>query len=105
MGVNNRGSQLATTLVKLPGVKSRTSAIATKHALAKGIAAATSDGAAAPKAIKDFRHALDDKSVDALVCSRPEPLARARHNPGLRRRQARLLRKALPRTRPTKASA
>ena len=71
MGVNNRGSQLATTLAKLPGVNIAYVCDCDETALPKGIAAATSKGAPAPKAIKDFREALDDKAVDALVCSAP----------------------------------
>ena len=37
----------------------------------KGIAAATSQGGRRPKGIKDFRQALDDPAVDALVCAAP----------------------------------
>ncbi len=71
MGVNNRGSQLATSLVTLPGVRIAYVCDCDEHALAKGVAAATSAGDSAPKAIKDFRHALDDKSIDALFCAAP----------------------------------
>lgn len=71
MGVNNRGSQLATSLVKLPGVRIAYVCDCDEHALPKGITAATSAGGPAPKAIKDFRQALDDKSVDALFCAAP----------------------------------
>ena len=42
-----------------------------ENAIAKGIAAATSNGGPAPKGIKDFRQALDDKHVDALICAAP----------------------------------
>ncbi len=71
MGANNRGSQLATSLIKLPGVKIAYICDCDEHGLAKGIAAATAAGDQSPKAIKDFRHALDDKSVDALFCCAP----------------------------------
>jgi predicted dehydrogenase len=71
MGVNNRGSQLATSLAKLAGVNIAYVCDCDEQALPKGIAAAISQGAPPPKAIKDFRQALDDKSVDALVCSAP----------------------------------
>jgi predicted dehydrogenase len=71
MGANNRGSQLAASLVKLPGVEIAYICDCDEHAMQKGLAAATSDGGAAPKGIKDFRQALDDKSVDALFCAAP----------------------------------
>jgi predicted dehydrogenase len=71
MGANNRGSQLATSLIKLPGVKIAYICDCDEHGLAKGMTAATAAGNQSPKALKDFRHALDDKSVDALFCSAP----------------------------------
>ena len=94
MGANNRGSQLATTLAKLPNAEIAYICDCEENAIAKGIAAATSNGGPAPKGIKDFRKALDDKHVDALDLRRPQPLARRRHAHRPRRRQARLLRKA-----------
>ncbi|HEX3600755.1 MAG TPA: hypothetical protein VHU84_11470, partial [Lacipirellulaceae bacterium] len=51
MGANNRGSQLATSLIKLPGVKIAYVCDCDEHALAKGIAAATAAGDQSPKAI------------------------------------------------------
>jgi predicted dehydrogenase len=71
MGVNNRGSQLATTLAELPIAEIAYICDCEENALAKGIAAATSNGRPAPKGIKDFRRALDDKHVDALICAAP----------------------------------
>lgn len=71
MGVNNRGSQLATSLAKMPNAKIAYICDCDELAIPKGITAATSNGGPAPKAIKDFRQALDDKSVDALVCCAP----------------------------------
>src|SRR3954468_8316367 len=71
MGANNRGSQLATTLAKLPNAEIAYICDCEENAIAKGIAAATSNGGAAPKGIKDYRQALDDKHVDALICAAP----------------------------------
>lgn len=71
MGVNNRGSQLATSLTKVPGVRIAYICDCDERVLEKGVKAATAGGAPAPKAIKDFRQALDDKSIDALFCAAP----------------------------------
>jgi predicted dehydrogenase len=71
MGVNSRGSQLATTLAKLPNAEIAYICDCDEKAIGKGIAAATSAGGPTPKGIKDFRQALDDKHVDALVCAAP----------------------------------
>jgi predicted dehydrogenase len=71
MGANNRGSQLATTLAKLPNAEIAYICDCEEGAIAKGIAAATLNGGPAPKGIKDFRQALDDKHVDALICAAP----------------------------------
>jgi predicted dehydrogenase len=71
MGVNNRGSQLLASLVKLPGINIAYVCDCDEHALAKGMKVAASAGNRSPKAVKDFRQALDDKSVDALFCCAP----------------------------------
>jgi predicted dehydrogenase len=71
MGANNRGSQLASQLAKLPGVRIAYVCDPDEQAIAKGIAAATSQGAPAPKGIRDFRRALDDHAVDAIFCAAP----------------------------------
>ncbi len=71
MGANNRGSQLATTMANLPEAQIAYICDCDENAIKKGIAAATSQGGPAPKGIKDFRHALDDPAVDALVCAAP----------------------------------
>jgi predicted dehydrogenase len=71
MGANNRGSQLATTLTKIPNAEIAYICDCDENALAKGIAAASSNGRPAPQGIKDFRKALDDKHVDALICAAP----------------------------------
>src|SRR3954471_19608570 len=71
MGVNNRGSQLAASISKLDGAEIAYICDCDETAVPKGIKAATSQGAAAPKVVKDFRHALDDKNIDALICAAP----------------------------------
>ncbi len=94
MGANNRGSQLATVLAKIPGAEIAYICDCDENAVKKGIEAATSQGGRAPKGIKDFRQALDDRAVDGLVLRRSQSLARNGHHSRLCRRQTRVQRKA-----------
>src|SRR5262245_56004823 len=71
MGANNRGSQLATGFAKLKGVEFAYVCDPDERAIAKGIDAAASNGGRRPTGLKDFRKALDDPAVDALVCAAP----------------------------------
>jgi predicted dehydrogenase len=71
MGANNRGSQVATGFAKLKGVEFAYVCDPDERAISKGIAAATSGGGRRPQGLKDFRKALDDPAVDALVCAAP----------------------------------
>jgi len=71
MGANNRGSQLATQFAQQSGVEFAYVCDCDEKAMEKGIAAATSNGGRKPKGIKDFRRALDDPTVDALVVAVP----------------------------------
>lgn len=71
MGANNRGSQLAATLAKIPGAKIAYICDCEENAIKKGISAATSQSGPAPKGVKDFRHALEDPVVDALIVAAP----------------------------------
>jgi predicted dehydrogenase len=71
MGANNRGSQLATTLVKHTNAKIAYICDCDDNAMQKGIDTVTKLGGPAPKGIKDFRRALDDPAVDALICAAP----------------------------------
>src|SRR5690606_4903745 len=71
MGANDRGSQLARQLVKIPAIEIAYVCDPDERAIAKGIAAATSQGARKPQGLKDFRQALDDPAVDAIICAAP----------------------------------
>jgi predicted dehydrogenase len=71
MGANGRGSQLATSFAKLPGAEIAYICDCDERAIQKGIDAATSLGGRRPQGIKDFRRALDDQSVNAIVCAAP----------------------------------
>lgn len=71
MGANSRGSQLAEQFAQQAGCRIAYVCDPDERAIAKGIAAATSRGAAKPQGIRDFRQALDDPAVDALICAAP----------------------------------
>ena len=71
MGVNGRGSQLADGFAKQTGVEIAYICDCDERVIQKGVEAATSQGGRKPKVIKDFRQALDDPAVDALVCAAP----------------------------------
>lgn len=71
MGANSRGSQLAEQFAKQAGCRIAYVCDPDERAIAKGIAAATSQGAAKPEGIRDFRQELDDPAVDALICAAP----------------------------------
>lgn len=71
MGANDRGSQLAHIFAKHPHVEIAYVCDPDQKAVQKGIEAVTSEGRPAPRGIADFRQALDDGAVDALVCAAP----------------------------------
>jgi predicted dehydrogenase len=71
MGANNRGSQLATQFAKLKGVEFAYVCDPDERAIGKGIEATTSNGGKRPEGIKDFRKALENPAVDALVVAAP----------------------------------
>jgi predicted dehydrogenase len=71
MGANSRGSQLATQFAAQSNARIAYVCDPDERAITKGIAAATAHGGPAPKGIRDFREALDDPAVDALICAAP----------------------------------
>lgn len=71
IGANGRGSQLASSFALQDGVDFAYVCDCDERAIQKGIDAATMHGARAPKGIKDFRRALDDKDVDAVIVATP----------------------------------
>ena len=71
MGANGRGSDLARGFIDQPNVRIAYVCDPDERAIQKGIAAATSKGAPAPKGIRDFREALDDPGIDGLICAAP----------------------------------
>jgi predicted dehydrogenase len=71
MGANNRGSQLAGGFARQRGAEIAYICDCDERAIQKGIDAATSDGGRKPRGLKDFRQALEDPAVDALVCAAP----------------------------------
>jgi predicted dehydrogenase len=71
MGANGRGSQLAPLFVAQPDARIAYVCDVDERAIEKGIAAVTTAGGPAPKGVKDFRQALDDPAVDALIVAAP----------------------------------
>jgi predicted dehydrogenase len=71
VGANNRGSQLATGFAKQKGLEFAYICDCDERAIGKGIAAATSNGGRTPQGLKDFRRALDDPAVDAVIVATP----------------------------------
>jgi len=72
MGLNGRGSVLAKTFARTPNVTVAYLCDVDSQVLAKAAAAVGPLQASPPKAISDFRRALDDKNVDALVIAAPD---------------------------------
>lgn len=71
MGANSRGSQLAQGLAKQTGAEIAYVCDCDSQAIEKGIETVTANGGRKPRGIRDFRQALDDPAVDALVCAAP----------------------------------
>src|SRR5262249_14556238 len=69
MGLNGRGAVLARTFARTANVEIAYMCDVDSQVLAKATAAL---GGSAPKQVGDFRRALDDKSVDALVIAAPD---------------------------------
>lgn len=72
MGLNGRGMVLARNLARSPNTEVAYLCDVDATVLAKAQGELRQDGAKAPKGIGDFRRALDDKDVDALVIAAPD---------------------------------
>ena len=72
MGLNGRGTVLAKTFARTPNATVGYVCDVDSLVLAKGAAAVAGLQTTPPKAIADFRRALEDKSVDALVIAAPD---------------------------------
>src|SRR6266576_5680391 len=72
MGLNGRGTVLGRTFGKTPNAEVAYVCDVDSQVLAKGLTAVAEAQGNAPKGLGDFRRALDDKSVDALVIAAPD---------------------------------
>lgn len=73
MGVNGRGNALTRELARLDGFEVAYICDVDERAVAKSIETASMGGKnKKPKGITDFRKALDDKDVDAIVIAAPD---------------------------------
>src|SRR5262245_4720224 len=72
MGVRGRGGSVLSTFADLPDVEVRYVCDIDEKPLQAGIARVEQRTGKRPTAIKDFRKALDDKSLDALVMGTPD---------------------------------
>jgi predicted dehydrogenase len=72
MGLNGRGTALAKAFARTPNARVAYLCDVDSQVLAKAAAVVGPLQASPPKVIGDFRRALDDKSVDALVIAAPD---------------------------------
>lgn len=72
MGVRGRGGGVLSTFASLPNVEVRYVCDIDDAALAAGLKRVEQKNGRRPTAIKDFRRAIDDKEVDALVIGTPD---------------------------------
>src|SRR2546426_7491618 len=72
MGLNGRGTVLGKVFAKTPHAEVAAVCDVDAKVLAKGVTAVGEAQGKAPKALADFRRALDDKSIDALVIAAPD---------------------------------
>ena len=75
IGGDGRGTHLALTLAGLPGVEVRYVCDVDERNVGKAIESVTKNirgDAPPPKGLRDFRHILDDREVDALVIATPD---------------------------------
>src|SRR5438445_7171215 len=72
MGLNGRGTVLAKTFAKTPNAEVASVCDVDSKVLAKAAAAVSEAQGKQVKSLADFRRALDDKSIDALVIAAPD---------------------------------
>lgn len=72
VGVRGRGSGLLTTFAGLPTCEVKYVCDIDERVLAERVAGVENSTGRRPEAIKDFRRALDDKRVDAIVLGTPD---------------------------------
>jgi len=72
MGTNSRGGALARGFARLAGAEVAYICDVDERAVAKGIATVNEICGKSPRGLKDFRKALEDKAVDALVIAAPD---------------------------------
>ena len=72
MGVNSRGKQLLPGFVEFPEVEIGYICDPDSDTIPSAVKIVTDAGKSTPRIEKDFRVALDDPSVTALVCSAPD---------------------------------
>ncbi|HUY92932.1 MAG TPA: Gfo/Idh/MocA family oxidoreductase [Pirellulales bacterium] len=72
MGVNGRGSALASSFAAQPNAAVAYICDVDERAIAKGMAAVAKHQKEQPAALVDFRKALDDPAIDALVIAAPD---------------------------------
>src|SRR5437867_4267522 len=72
MGANSRGSALARGFARLPGAEVAYICDVDERAVAKGISVVNDASGKTPKGLKDFRKALEERAVDALVIAAPD---------------------------------
>src|SRR5438445_11541073 len=72
MGLNGRGTVLARTFARAAHAEVAYVCDVDSLVLANGVSAVASAQSKAPKGLGDFRKALEDKDVDALVIAAPD---------------------------------
>ncbi len=72
MGVNDRGRQLTSLLTRFPQAEIAYICDPDEAVVGAAVGIVTASGRPAPQVATDFRRALDDPKVDALVCAAPD---------------------------------
>ena len=80
MGLNNRGSVLGRAFARAANATVAYVCDVDSQVLSKGVTAVAGGQTKPPKGLRDFRKALDDKDVDALVIAAPDHCTRPRRS-------------------------